>query len=143
METQTERGVAALHDVRLAIYRQHTQLAQLLDELESHASGVIEGDDCAGSLNDALVWLHRRLVSHLEFEEARLAPLLKAVPEGRAAGLRASFDDHAEQRARIDGLLHDRKVFSDPRTLAREALAFVHTMRADMADEDAGLRSLG
>lgn len=143
METQTEQELAELHGVRLAVYRQHTQLSQLLDEVELHATGVLRGDDCAGSLKDALVLLHRRFVKHLDFEETRLVPLLSAARSGATAGIRAALADHAEQRARIDGLLRDVTIFSDPKTVAHEAITFVHVMRVDMTEEDAGLRALG
>jgi hypothetical protein len=65
------------------------------------------------------------------------------VADERAAWLRAALADHGEQRARIDGLLHDARVFADPKTLAREAIAFVHMIRGEMADEDAALGLLG
>ncbi len=144
MDTGTEHATATLQDVRLALFRQHTQLSQLLDELESHAKGVLAGNDCAGSLSDAIILLHRRFVRHLDFEETRLEPLLDTAPNKEGAALvRAALADHADQRARIDGLLHDRMVFTDPKSVAREAMAFVHTIRVDMVEEDAGLRALG
>ena len=143
MHTESEYKAASLHEVRLAILRQHTQLAQLLDELESHANRVIKGEYCTSALHDALVLLHSRFGRHLDYEETRLLPLLGAAPRDAANVLRAALGDHADQRARIDGLLHDRTVFTDARTLAREALAFVHAIRVDMAEEDSGLRALG
>jgi hypothetical protein len=89
------------------------------------------------------VLLHGRLVRHLDSEEARLLPLLSVAPKDAAAVLRGLLGEHTDQRARIDGLLRARNVFTDARTLAREALAFVSAIRMDMADEDAALRSLG
>jgi hypothetical protein len=143
MDTQPVHEAISLDDVRLAIRRQHTQLAQLLDELEGYAARVIKGDDCAGYLSATLILLRRRFLRHLEFEEARLAPLLSAARVDRAAALHESLGHHADQRARIEGLLHDERVFTDPKTPAREALAFVHMMRVEMADEDSALGSLG
>jgi hypothetical protein len=143
MEPETEHETPTLADVRLAILRQHTQLAQLLDELETQAAGVVNGDDCVACLNDALVLIHRRFLRSLEFEETRLPPLLSVLAQECSAGLRESLADHVDQRARIEGLIHDRVVFTDPKTLAREALAFVHRVRVDMVEEDAGLRALG
>ena len=144
METQTQHAGSALSDVRLAVLRQHTQLAQLLDELELYAEAVIGGRDAPARMNDALVLLHRRFMRHLEFEETQLMPLLATVLPERTAALSASLAEHAEQRSRLDGLLRDRTVFADdPQTLAREALAFVHAIRTDIAGEEQGLRALG
>ena len=143
METETEHKVAALYDVRLAIFGEHEQLAELVNELESHANGVIKGDCSTALLDAALVLLHGRFVRHLDSEEARLLPLLSVAPKDVAAALRGLLGEHADQRARIDGLLQDRTIFTDVRTLAREALTFVREIRLDIADEDAALRSLG
>jgi len=130
---------ASLNEVRLAVLRQHTQLAQLLDELELHAKAVIGGAvvDEAQPLNDALGLLLTRFSRHLDYEEANLAP---RIPPGKRGTL---LSDHGEQRRRALGLVHDRDVFGDPRTLAREALAFIHTLRKDMAQEEEQLRALG
>lgn len=125
---------ATLEDVRLAIFRQHTQLAQLLDEAEACAQAVARGSDGARQLAHALELLHERFVKHLAFEESHLGPLL---PRGTEL-----FGDHQTQRAQSEGLFRDRRVFSDPKTVAAEALVFVHTLRRDMAEEDGVLRSL-
>ena len=134
-----QHAPASLNEVRLAILRQHTQLAQLLDELELHAKAVIGGAvaDEAKPLNDALALLLTRFSRHLDYEEANLA---QWIPPGKRGTL---LGDHQDQRGRAHGLVHDRDVFGDPRTLAREALAFVHTLRKDMAAEEELLRALG
>ena len=116
------------------------QLAQLLDELEQHATAAIACTgtvvDEAGPLNEALGVLLTRFSRHLDYEEAHLTPWLTAENRGTL------LSDHDDQRRRALGLVHDRDVFGDPRTLARAALAFVHTLRKDMADEEAQLRAL-
>ena len=122
----------SLDDVKLAIFRQHTQLAQLLDELEASADAVLdEGRRRRSPPPSRSSVLHVRFASHLEYEESHLSE------QGRSLG------DHGEQRARMKGLVHDRDVFGDPQDLAREARAFVHVLRKDMAEEDAKLRALG
>ena len=129
----TRRTSTTLDDVRLAIFRQHTQLSQLLDELELHAKAVLDGTGEAKTLNDALELLSTRFLRHLEYEEAHLTPLTPAA---------SLLGDHDDQRWRVKGLIHDRAVFGDPKTLAHEALAFVRLLRKDMADEDEKLRAL-
>ena len=130
----TQRTPTTLDEVRLAIFRQHTQLAQLLDELELHAKAVLDGSGEARALNDALEVLNIRFTRHLAYEEPHLAKWLPRAP--------SLLGDHDDQRLRMEGLVHDRAVFEDPRTLAHEALAFVRVVRADMVDEDRKLRAL-
>lgn len=134
---ETSQTPTTLDDVLLHIFRQHTLLQELTDELEAHATAVLARADVK-PLNDALERLNTRFVRHLEYEEAHLARWLVAAEIAGAPLL----GDHGDQRARLAGLLHDRDVFSDPRTLAREVLAFVHHLRKDMTDEDAKLRAL-
>lgn len=140
MDTQR---TATLGDVRLAIFRQHTQLEQLSDELEAHAMAVVSGGErsLAGkALNQALELLNTHFVRHFDYEEAHLARWLAWIDDDPDHSL---LGDHGDQRSRMQGLLHDRDVFGDPCTLAHEALAFVHHLRKDLADEDAKIRALG
>lgn len=123
-----------LDEVRLAILRQHSGIAQLLDELEAHAAAVIAGRGERRLVHTAVTVLQTRLLRHLDFEEEHLPPFLDG-----GEGLLA---DHADQRARIAGLVHDDVVFSDASTLAREAVGLVHVLRKDMIDEEAKLRAL-
>lgn len=139
---ETQPTIAALEDVRLAISRQHTQLAQLMDELEAHAEGLLQGKECSAALNDALVLFHGRFVRHLDFEESRLSPLLSGMHTAAALTLKTSMAEHKDQRERADGLLRDREIFADLRTLAREALTFVHMIRKDLAEENEALHGL-
>jgi hypothetical protein len=141
----THRIPTTLDDVRLAIFRQHTQIAQLTDELESHAVAVVA---CGGNhrvlakaLNEALDRLNTQFVRHLDYEEMHLARWLPRPGTERDSDV-ALLEDHTDQRSRLQGLLHDRDVFEDQRTVAREALAFVHHLRRDMVAEDCKVRGL-
>jgi hypothetical protein len=138
MDTQRTTPMG-LEEIRLAILRQHTQLAQLIDEVEAHANAVLTNAGEESAMRTALALLHTRFLRHLDYEEAHLT---KWLPETETAPGAALLGDHDEQRLRIKGLLHDSEVFGDPRTLARETLAFVHHLRKDMTDEDAKLRAL-
>lgn len=139
--TTDDIGPSSLEDVRTAIFRQHAQIEQLVDELESHANEVVAGKDHVSRLRDAVRILHTRFLRHLDFEETKLVPLLRRTPE-RHSDAAALVVEHAEQRAQIDGLLHDVAVFSDPASFARAALAFVHVLRRDMTAEELWLRGL-
>lgn len=125
-----------LDDVRLAILRQHTQLAQLLDELEESAQAVLANREDGAATRRIIDQLHTRFVRHLDYEETHLGPWI------RSAAATTLLGDHPEQRHMINGLLHDRAVFEDSQTLAREARVFVHLLRVDMVDEEAKLRAL-
>jgi hypothetical protein len=140
---ETEERNTTLQDVTLAVLRQHAQLVQMMDELESLASGVLEGKECAPALKDAIVTFHERFVRYLDFDESRLMPLIGAMRAEVASSLRATCSEHPDLRDRIDGLMHDRTVFTDARTLAHEAITFVHLVRADLAEEDSALHALG
>jgi hypothetical protein len=138
---ESQYAPTSLTEVRLAVLRQHTQLAQLFDELEQRAQAVIACtgggiDDEARALKEALSVLVTRFSRHLEYEEANLRPWLTSENRGTL------LSDHDDQRQRARGLVHDRDVFADPRTLARAALAFVHALRKDMAEEEAQLRAV-
>jgi hypothetical protein len=136
----TQPTPAALDDVRLAIFRQHTQLGQLIDELETCANAVLKArGEGRAALGKALELLHTHFERHLEYEEAQLA---KCLPAGAADARGSLLGDHDDQRSRMNALVHDRDVFSDPCTLAHEALVFVHHLRKEMADEDSKLRAL-
>ena len=128
----TQRSPESLDDVKTAIFRQHTQLAQLLDELEASADAVLGKGGDGEALRRALDALRVRFDKHLEYEESHLSGATKAL-----------LGDHAEQRARMKGLVHDRDVFGDSQGLAREARAFAHALRRDLAEEGAKLRAVG
>lgn len=134
-----QHNPASLDEVRLAVLRQHKQLAQLLDELEQHAKAVVGGAVVAEAkpLDDALSLLLTRFSRTLDYEDVHLS---ECIPPGKRGTV---LCDHEEQRRRAHGLVHDRDVFGDLRTVAREAIAFVHALRKDMADEEARLRALG
>lgn len=128
----TNERIATSEDVRLVILRQHTRLEQLLDELEASAVEVLAPNalgEGSASLHAAVKLLHAHFVRHLEYEDEHLGD-----------GERLAH--HAEQRARLDGLVHDDAVFSDARTLALEAKSVVHALRRDMAEEHAKLRAV-
>ena len=137
---ETQRIEATLDDVRLAIFRQHTQLAELIDELEAHASAALTGGDAGKALSGALELLDARLVRHAKFVESNLAGWLPS-PQTQAGQARVAAQ--AEQRDRMRGLLHDREVFGDLRTLAHEVLTCIHMLRRELAGESARLRELG
>lgn len=123
---ETRRDPASDDDVKLAILRQHTQLGQLLDELESSADAVLATGTEGDTLRRALDTFDARFTKHLEYEGSCLPSFAT---------------NHVVHRERMKGLVHDRDVFGDPRGLAREARAFVHLLRRDLADEDRRLHA--
>lgn len=139
------QAAATLDDVRLAIFRQHTQITQLADELETQAIAVVEsGAHDSGQskpLTVALDLLGTHVVRHLDYEERHLPKWLPALGTDRDSDT-SVVRDHSAQRSRLAGLLRDRDVFADQRTVAREVLAFVHGLRKDMADEELEVRAL-
>lgn len=137
MDTQTTP--ATLDDVRLAVFRQHTQITELLDEVEAHANAVVSGSDEGKALGGALELLDARLVRHTEYVEANLASWL---PSPQTEAGQARLAGYAEQRSRMRGLLHDREVFGDLRTVALEVLTCIHELRRYVAAESARLRAL-
>ena len=141
IDSPEELAPTSLEDVRTAILRQHSQLQQLVDELEAYANQVIAGAEVESRLRDAVRILRTRFLRHLAFEEAKLVPLLRRIP-ARDSDAAALIVEHSEQREQVDGLLHDVTVFGDPPTFARAALAFVHVLRRDMTAEELWLRGI-
>ncbi|HSO32792.1 MAG TPA: hemerythrin domain-containing protein [Labilithrix sp.] len=138
---ELDRIPATLDDVRLAIFRQHTQLAQLCDELEEQANAVLAGSDDAGHvLRRDTEQFCARFARHLAYAETELERWLPAAATSAREILLGGHDDLRES---LDGLLHDRAVFADPRAVAKETLALVHVVRKHMVAEDAALRALG
>ena len=128
-----------LDDVRLAIFRQHTQLTELLDELESHANAVLAGGGDAKTMSRTLELLNARLERHLEDVEAQLGRWLPS-PDTEAGQGRLA--EYADQRSRVRGLLHDRDVFGDACSFARAVLTGAHQLRKDVTREHAKLGAL-
>ncbi len=139
METEL---TTILDDIRLTALRQHKQLEQLLDELESAALATLAGRGEKAALKSAVELFHTRFIHHLEYEEVHLAPLLGEAQRSPAPDSAELLSDHGEQRTRVDALLRDLTIFSDPCTLAHEAQSLVHVLRTDMAAEEAKLRAL-
>jgi hypothetical protein len=85
MDTQTT--AETLGSIRLAIFRQHTQLEQLSDELEAHAMAVVNGGErsLAGkALNAALELLYTHFMRHLDWRSWRSAgPYAATAPRSR------------------------------------------------------------
>ena len=139
METES---TTILDDIRLTALRQHKQLEQLLDELESAALATLAGRGEKAALKSAVELLHTRFLHHLEYEEVHLGPLLNGAQPAAAPAGEGLLSDHGEQRIRLDALRRDLTIFSDPCTLAHEAQSLVHALRTDMAVEEAKLRAL-
>ncbi len=140
----SEPSPSSLDDVRIAVFRQHKQLEQLLDEVESEANDVLRGPLRArgGRPRDALRILHTRFLRHLAYEELRLVPFLRRQATSTEDPAASLLEEHEEQRALVDGLLHDSAIYGDPRVFAREALGFVRAIREDMASEESRMRAM-
>lgn len=137
---RAQAGAETRDEVRRAIFRQHIRLVQLLGELEDEAIAVGRGAE-PDRLYIYTVALHGLLVRHLGEEESGLRQWLKDGGE-RGSTATSLLSKHAEQRTRIETLRNDRRVFSDPRTYAREVLALAKFVRQEIALADAELRAL-
>jgi hypothetical protein len=126
----------SVDDFRVAILRQRTRLAQGIDELEAQSRAALSDGERA-PLHRALTAFAKQFVGHLEFEEQVLTVRPTLLQE-QASWL----SEGGEQLRRVRGLMHDRDVFEDVRTLAREALVVVHHLRKELAEEEVRIREL-
>lgn len=125
-------------DVRARILTEHAEIRVLLDRLESVAHALRVGErarlEDAETLRELLC---ERLFSHIDLEDAILAPALRAAdawgPE-RAAQL---LEHHREQRAELAALARVEGL--EPAMRGERLQRLVQYIRDDMRHEEAGL----
>lgn len=108
------------------------------------ALNVLRGDeDLVSALRLKGEELHAHLLDHMNWEETQLLPLLAESSIGKAAGS-VILSEHADQRLRLVNSLVELKRPDAPfATLAKDCIALVRWLEADMASEESEvLRSI-
>lgn len=125
-------------DVRARILTEHAEIRAILDRLESVAQALRSGKRArfkdAEALRESLC---AKLFSHIDLEDAILAPALRAAdawgPE-RAAQL---LEHHREQRAELTALARVEGL--EPAMRGERLHRLVEYIRDDMRHEESGL----
>ncbi|MCP5045061.1 MAG: hemerythrin domain-containing protein [bacterium] len=127
-------SVSRIRDRFLADHRELRGKAAVVTTL---ALNVLRGDEeLASALRLKGEELNDRLLSHMAWEEKHLIPLLAHTPRGKLQG-KAILEEHKDQRTRLlDSLTELQRPQNSFSGLAKECLALVHWLEADMASEE-------
>ncbi len=127
-------------ETRAVILEQHQQLRKELLSIEREALETlrenVHGEVLAADLRRFVAHLHR----HMDFEEARLVPVLEQVDAWGPERVRRFQDEHVRQRSMLDSLIGDASRV-DQNTLALLSLGFVKLLQNDMEEEEASVLS--
>jgi iron-sulfur cluster repair protein YtfE (RIC family) len=127
--------------VRDRILHDHGRLREQLDAIESLAERFEKlGAEVGAELSELGIALCEVFASHLSFEDAQLAPILRAIPgKGDALADRLARE-HREQRELLHYLVGRLQQESRPTTLiTRELTSLCEYLRQDMEHEEANL----
>lgn len=125
-------------EVRARVLEEHAELRRLLTEVDELARRVARGvEKAVPGLRERALLLHARLRSHLDLEDAILAPALRAADAWGPERADRLAREHLEQRLLLDYILGGLQDAGRPSALlARELRALVEVLREDMEDEE-------
>ncbi len=128
-------------EVRDRIVADHATLRERLDEIESLADRFDkEGADAGDELRELGTALCEIFASHISFEDAQLAPILRERAPGGDVLADRLAREHCEQRELLHYLVARLAEESRPTTVvARELRGFCRNVREDMAHEESTL----
>jgi iron-sulfur cluster repair protein YtfE (RIC family) len=124
-------------EIREKFLGDHRKLRAKAAVLTTLALSVLRGDeDLASALRLKGEELYTHLIEHMKWEEAQLIPLLAESSIGEITSS-VMVKEHANQRLRLSDSLselrHPGASFPD---LAKDCIALVRWLEADMADEE-------
>jgi acetoin utilization protein AcuB len=120
--------------IKRRIEAEHTFLRQKLDQVEALAERALREEPVEQELFASARELYRRLLEHIELEDALLAPTLPADSEG-PQGARGFLHKHHEQRIQL-GMGLAMVDVGDTEHLAESLLLLSHSVRVDMKQEE-------
>ena len=131
--------------VRARVLADHASLRHLLAILAALARELAakrHGEPGAEAQSKrVLAELCQTLLAHLDYEEAELAPLLRAASAWGPMVVTHLLDEHSAQRATILALEEDADTGKTPAEFADEIGWFIRGIRRDMDDEEKLLTS--
>jgi iron-sulfur cluster repair protein YtfE (RIC family) len=127
-------------EVRTRVLRDHEQLREDLDRLESLVRELAAGRAMPDAVRAESVALVARLYSHMRWEESYLLPALREADAWGAERAERLERDHREQRELLDFLNARLHAEAQPAALlARDVQHLIALLRDDMREEEAEL----
>ncbi|MBW2231182.1 MAG: hemerythrin domain-containing protein [Deltaproteobacteria bacterium] len=126
-------------EIRAKFLEDHAHLRGKASVLRSLACQVLRGDS---ELTEAMRLKGRDmqfcLIKHMQWEEAKLAPLLRSVNTAAADGADQLFEEHRGQRAKLaDSLIAlEGADDGDGTALAEHLLSLIRWLERDMQTEE-------
>lgn len=131
-----------LSEVHAQILRQHVEIRARMRGIERLAKTHAKAD-AERHLRVSLSHFAAVFDDHLAFEERELTPLMRTVDAWGPERVEALFDEHREQRARVERTV---ALAEDSSTNGHELEGEIHwlieSLLADMVHEEEALRSL-
>jgi iron-sulfur cluster repair protein YtfE (RIC family) len=121
-----------------SIIEQHRDLREMLRDVERLCERVIAGKAYLSvTLGEYMRALHEQLLDHLDLEDERLVPELRAVDSWGQARAESLLEHHRGQRSQLRAALGDleeaRVVTSG---VAHDVLSLIADLRIDMQQEE-------
>lgn len=128
--------------VRKRILEEHRVLRDKLDVLELLIDGLSEDPKRCSAVSRSARDGLRRLVAHVQLEDAILAPVLRDVDAWGPVRATQLLEHHAEQREQLQSLIRSYgRRGTDIEELALRMLRWIGDARADMEHEERGVLS--
>jgi len=142
VSTQAGTSSVRTSSVRKRILDEHRVLRDKLDVLELLVDGLREEPKRCATVSRTARDLLRRLVAHIQLEDAILAPVLRDVDAWGPVRASHLLEHHAEQREQLRSLIRSYgRQGTDIEELALRTLSWISDARADMDHEERGVLS--
>ena len=124
-------------EVRRKVLTQHREIETMLAELETGARRLGLGQDVAEQVKRAAFALRGILELHLVFEEAHMVPAITEADGFGPERARHIHEEHAEQRAHLDALVHDILDAQSTEAIQKGVHELAEMLRKDIQEEEA------
>lgn len=123
-------------EIRGRILAEHTRIRSELDHIETIARRVVRGSQESTTLRERVRVLEGILRGHLDLEERLVLPWLREADGFGPERARLMEEEHAEQRATLDGIIDGLFTTRSVTELAVRTLELCTALRDDIATEE-------
>jgi hypothetical protein len=142
ISTQSSTVSTRSSTVRKRILEEHRVLRDKLDVLELLVDGLREDPKRSAAVSRTARDVLRRLIAHVQLEDAILAPLLRSIDAWGPVRESDLLAHHAEQREQLQALIRSYGGHGhDIEELALRTLSWISDARADMDHEERSVLS--
>jgi iron-sulfur cluster repair protein YtfE (RIC family) len=124
--------------VRSTIVAQHFTLREKLSRVRTVATNALRGEPVGALLANVVRDLGEHFLTHLDFEETWLFPLLEHIDGWGPARVQELLESHRAQRAEIDTLIDRMRAGWKPQWLAVATRNLVTELLLDLEKEEHG-----